>query len=236
MSHGEHTKPLSTLKSPTVSVNSPLPENHQTAKSTSRPFDRFRSGNVSSGNIDEHDNEFQDHRCPDLNGLLDQSGVNGNGWYDWFGAFGPEAQNNLEVLEKLSNGRYPGLDDYGDGGYEILRERSSGVETKLGDYGKPPEPAKEVESEVAMVKGFTSQKDLDRHQRTVHAPRVACDNCPRLFTSQKDLDRHQRAVHADNALAPLVCQACSYETRRVDHFRRHQTKHEKEEEKKKREK
>ncbi len=51
-----------------------------------------------------------------LNGLVDQSGINGNGGYEWFGALGPETQNNLEVLGKLSNGRYPGADEYGDGG------------------------------------------------------------------------------------------------------------------------
>ena len=51
-----------------------------------------------------------------LNGLVDQSGMGGNGDYGWFGGFGPETQNNLEVLGKLSNGRYPGADGYGDGG------------------------------------------------------------------------------------------------------------------------
>ncbi|KAK0509953.1 hypothetical protein JMJ35_007347 [Cladonia borealis] len=62
-----------------------------------------------------------------------------------------------------------------------------------------------------------------------------CKRGTKGFTSQKDLDRHQRTVHADKALAPLrlqICQACPYETRRVDHFRRHQRTHEKEEKKK----
>ena len=52
----------------------------------------------------------------DLNGLVNQTGIDGNGGYEWLGAFGPETQNNLEVLGKLSNGRYPGADEYGDGG------------------------------------------------------------------------------------------------------------------------
>ena len=52
----------------------------------------------------------------DLNGLVNETGINGNGGYEWLGAFGPETQNNLEVLGKLSNGRYPGADEYGDGG------------------------------------------------------------------------------------------------------------------------
>ena len=52
----------------------------------------------------------------DLNGLVNETGINGNGGYEWLGAFGPETQNNLEVLGKLSNGRYPGPDEYGDGG------------------------------------------------------------------------------------------------------------------------
>lgn len=50
-----------------------------------------------------------------MNGLFDPSGV-GNDGFPWYGAYGPETQNNIEVLGKLSNnGRYPGAEGYGDG-------------------------------------------------------------------------------------------------------------------------
>lgn len=49
----------------------------------------------------------------DLNPLLDTSGVNPSD-NQWFGAFGPETHNNLEVLGKLVNDQYRG-DGYGDG-------------------------------------------------------------------------------------------------------------------------
>ena len=55
-----------------------------------------------------------------------------------------------------------------------------------------------------------------------------CKRGPKGFTSQKDLNRHQQTIHADKALAPRkvqVCQVCSYETRRSDHFKRHQERH-----------
>ena len=114
MCYGERTKPIPTIKSPTAFVNSPLSESHQTAKSTSRPFDPFSSGDVTSRNINEHDDYLPTFPSQDID------------------------------------------------------DPKHGIETEFGDYGKPPKPAKEVESEVAMVKGFTSQKDFDRHHLTVH--------------------------------------------------------------------
>lgn len=50
----------------------------------------------------------------DLNPLLDTSGMNG-GDNQWFGAFGPETHNNLEMLGKLVNDQYR-ADGYGEGG------------------------------------------------------------------------------------------------------------------------
>jgi len=50
----------------------------------------------------------------DLNPLLDTSGMGGAD-NQWFGAFGPETHNNLEVLGKLVNDQYRG-DGYGGGG------------------------------------------------------------------------------------------------------------------------
>ena len=52
-----------------------------------------------------------------------------------------------------------------------------------------------------------------------------CKRGPEGFRSQKELNRHQQTIHADKALAPRelqVCQVCQYKTRREDHFRRHQ--------------
>lgn len=50
----------------------------------------------------------------DINPLLDPSGL-GGGENTWFGAFGPETHNNLEVLGKFVNDQYR-VEGYEDGG------------------------------------------------------------------------------------------------------------------------
>ena len=52
----------------------------------------------------------------DLNPLFDPAGFNGGSDNQWFGAFGPETHNNLEVLGRLINEQqYRGDNGYGDG-------------------------------------------------------------------------------------------------------------------------
>ena len=64
-----------------------------------------------------------------------------------------------------------------------------------------------------------------------------CKRGPKGFTSQRELDRHQNTVHADKVSAPSklrVCRICQYNSRRKDHFERHEKSHQKKEERKKR--
>lgn len=53
-------------------------------------------------------------------------------------------------------------------------------------------------------------------------------DCIEGFTSQKDLKRHQQTVHADKILAPSelrACPVCPYTARRKDHLQRHARSH-----------
>lgn len=89
---------------------SPYSPNQQQA-SPQQPLQQYP---ISSNSNDFNMPSEEDWLTLDLNPLLDTSGLNG-GDNHWFGAFGPETHNNLEVLGKLVNDQYRG-DGYGEGG------------------------------------------------------------------------------------------------------------------------
>jgi len=91
-----------------ASYNLPYSPNQQQASPQQQQLQQYPMNNDFTMPSEE------DWLTLDLNPLLDTSGMNG-GDNQWFGAFGPETHNNLEVLGKLVNDQYRG-DGYGDGG------------------------------------------------------------------------------------------------------------------------
>ncbi len=65
---------------------------------------------------------------------------------------------------------------------------------------------------------------LRNHQ--CNTKKFFCDfvDCTGGFTQEKDLKRHQQTVHADKAFL-RVCQVCQYKTPRKDHLERHERSH-----------
>lgn len=97
-------------------TNSTYSPTQQHTNHQQRQQQQYAMSNNSNSNNEFNMPSEEDWLTLDLNPLLDTSGGLGGGDSNqWFGAFGPETHNNLEVLGKLVNEQYRG-DGYGDGG------------------------------------------------------------------------------------------------------------------------